>query len=180
MNVTLREPWTVERFLRWEDGQEGRHEFDGSRIIELTGGSRDHQRIVTNLVRLLEDTLDPERFDVVQEMRIEVAGRVRYPDVSVTAGRIGGKVRTLREAMVLFEVASDDTAETDRGDKRAEYAQLPGIRRYVMLEQSSIAATVLERTANGWAETRPAAELPLPELGVILPFPAIYRNVRFT
>ena len=183
MNVTLREPgrdpWTVERFLQWEDGQEGRHEFDGARVVEVTGGSRTHQRIVTNLVRVLEDLLDPERFDVMMEMRLEVAGRIRYPDVAVTAGPVFGAVRTLRDALVLFEVASDDTADMDRGDKRVEYAQLPGIRRYVMLEQSSMAATVLERTATGWTETQPADELPLPELGVTLPFAAIYRNVRF-
>jgi Uma2 family endonuclease len=51
MNIALREKWTIERFLAWEDQQEGRHEFDGVRITEATGGSRDHQRIVGNLVR---------------------------------------------------------------------------------------------------------------------------------
>ena len=178
MNVTLREPWTVERFLQWEDGQEGRHEFDGTRIVEVTGGSRAHQRIVTNIVRALEDRLDPSRFDVVMEMRLEVAGRVRYPDVSVTAGPLADTLRTLRDAVVLFEVASDDTVAIDQGDKRAEYAQLPSIRRYVMLEQSRMAATVLERTATGWTESHPVTDLPLPELGVTLPFAAIWRNVR--
>lgn len=56
MNVALRDPWTVERFLAWEDKQEGRHEFDGVRVITMTGGCRAHQRIVFNLLRLLEDT----------------------------------------------------------------------------------------------------------------------------
>lgn len=37
MNLVLREPWTVDRFLAWEDRQEGRHEFDGTQIIEMTG-----------------------------------------------------------------------------------------------------------------------------------------------
>ena len=81
--------------------------------------------------------------------------------------------------MVLFEVASNDTVAIDQGDKRAEYAQLPSIRRYVMLEQSRMAATVLERTATGWTESNPAMDLALPELGVTLPFAAIWRNARF-
>lgn len=125
MNLVLREPWTVERFLAWEDKQEGRHEFDGTRIFEMTGGSRAHQRIVLNLVRLLEDVLAPGRWDAVQEMRLELEGKVRYPDVAVVAGRIPNATKTLRDAGVLFEVLSEDTAPTDRHEKRAEYARLP-------------------------------------------------------
>ena len=63
MNLVMREPWPVERFLFWEDAQEGKHEFDGTRIIEMTGGSRRHQRIVFNLMRLLAERLTPDLFD---------------------------------------------------------------------------------------------------------------------
>ena len=179
MHVALREPWTVERFLAWEDKQEGRHEFDGSRITEVTVGTRAHQRIVSNLVRLLEDALDPDRFDAVPEMRIEIGGRIRYPDVSVVAGRVPGTVRTLRDAVVLFEVVSPESGVVDRGDKRAEYAGLASISRYVILEQSKAAATVLVRTGEGWAEAEAGAALSLPELDVVLPLAAVYRGVRF-
>ncbi len=150
MNIVLREPCTVDRFLAWEDKQEGRHEFDGSRVMEMTGGSRAHQRIISNLVRLLEDALDPDLFDAVPEMRLEVEGKIRYPDVAVVAGRIPDDVRTLRDAEVLFEVLSDDMAATDRREKRAEYARLPGIRRYVLLEQGRMAATMLRLGERGW------------------------------
>jgi len=44
MSTPLRESWTVERFLAWEDKQEGRHEFDGATMIPMTGGSRNHQK----------------------------------------------------------------------------------------------------------------------------------------
>ena len=61
MSTALCEPWTVERFLAWEDRQEGRHEFDGADIVLMTGGSRAHQRIIYNLRRaatVLEQTGD--------------------------------------------------------------------------------------------------------------------------
>lgn len=178
MNVALRGPWTVERFLAWEDKQEGKHEFDGRRVIPMTGGSRDHQRIVFNLLRLLADALDPDRFDAVQEMRIRIGRKVRYPDVAVVAGPVPGQVKTLGEALVLFEVLSDTTAGTDRRDKRAEYAEVPGLRRYILLEQAPAPATVLERTAEGWAETKATTDLALSELGIApLPLAAIYRGV---
>ncbi len=178
MNVALRKPWTVERFLAWEDRQEGRHEFDGTRIHEMTGGSRAHQRIVSNLVRLLEDALDPDRFDAVPEMRLDVGGKIRYPDVSVVSGRIADAVRTLHDALVLFEVLSEETAATDRTEKRDEYARLPGLRRYVLLEQGRMAATVLERSEGGWSEAGVSSgTLDLPELGIALPLAALYRGV---
>jgi nucleoside phosphorylase len=47
MNVTLRTPWTVERFLAWEERQELRHEFDGVRTIAMTGGTVAHDAIQT-------------------------------------------------------------------------------------------------------------------------------------
>jgi Uma2 family endonuclease len=177
MDAALREPLTVERFLAWEDKQEGRHEFDGTQVLEMTGGSRAHQRVVINLVRLLEDALAPDRFDVVPEMRIDVGGKIRYPDVSVVAGRIPDAARTLRDAVVLFEVLSEDTAATDRKDKRVEYASLPGIRCYVLLEQFRGSAILLRRTAEGWAEAVITSELDLTELNVRLPLDLVYRGV---
>jgi Uma2 family endonuclease len=177
MDVALSEPLTVERFLAWEDKQEGRHEFDGTQVIEMTGGSRAHQRVISNLVRLLEDSLDPDRFDVVPEMRLDVGGKIRYPDVSVVVGRIPDTVRTLHDAVVLFEVLSEDTAATDREDKRAEYANLPGIQGYVLLEQFRGLATLLQRTADGWVEIPMTSEMNLPELNVRLPLDLVYRGV---
>ena len=169
----------MERFLAWEDKQEGRHEFDGLRVTEVTGGSRDHQRIVSNLVRLLEDALDPATFDTIPEMRVEIAGRIRYPDVSVVAGRVAGTVRTIRDAVVLFEVVSPDSAVADRGSKRDDYASLPSIMRYVIVEQTKAAVAMLVRAEGAWVEAAVDTNLSLPELGVTLPLAAVYRGVRF-
>lgn len=177
MNIVLRQPWTVEQFLQWEDRQEGRHEFDGTRIVEMTGGSRAHQQIVANLIRFFEDHLDLSRFDAVQAMRIAFDGKVRYPGIAVVAGAIESKVKTLRDALVLFEVLSDDTAPTDLVDKRDEYARLPSVRHYVLLEQNRISLTVLERVQDGWRESQVTeGTLDLPELGVTVPLSAIYRR----
>ena len=179
MNLVLREPWTVERFLDWEDQQERKHEFDGTQIIEMTGGSRAHQRIIGNLLRLLEDDLDPDRFDAIQEMRIEVGGKIRYPDISVVAGSVDEDEKTLHDALVVFEVLSEDTAGRDLGPKLAEYFDLPSIRRYVIVEQRRMSIRSHERTASGWMQRElVSGALELPEVGIALPLEAIYRRVR--
>ena len=177
MNVALHTPWTVESFLVWEDTQEGRHEFDGIRIYEMTGGSRAHQRIISNLVLMLEDLMLAGLFDAVQEMRIDVGGKIRYPDVSVVTGRIGDNVKTLHDALVLFAVLSDETAATDRHIKRTEYAGLRSLCRYVLFEQDRMAATVFERSASRLIE-RPLSTdiLDVPELRIALPFSGIYKG----
>jgi Uma2 family endonuclease len=181
MTVTLHEPWTVERFLAWEDKQEGRHEFDGTYVIEMTGGSRAHQRIAGNLLRCLEDRLDLEQFDVVQEMRINTGGKIRYPDITVCAGRIPDRIKTLRDAIVTFEVLSDETADIDQNDKRLDYANIPSLRRYIILDQFCMSVSVIEKLASGWTETTlNSGTLPLPELGIELPLDAIYRGLTFS
>jgi len=38
MSTALSKSMSLAEFLEWEDKQEGRHEFDGSRIVEMTGG----------------------------------------------------------------------------------------------------------------------------------------------
>ncbi len=153
MSIVLRETWTVGRFLEWEDRQERRHEFDGTRIVEMTGGSRAHQQIVANLIRFFEDHLDLGRFDAVQEMRIAVGHEVRYPDVSVVSGAIAGDAKTLRDALVLFEVLSEETLHTDLIAKRDGYARLPSLQHYVLVEQDRMCLTVLERVQDGWRES---------------------------
>jgi Uma2 family endonuclease len=179
VNLVLHEPWTVERFLDWEDQQEGKHEFDGTQIIEMTGGSRAHQRIVGNLLRLLEDGLDPDRFDAIQEMRIDVGGKIRYPDISVVPGAVDQDEKTLHDAVILFEVLSEETAGKDQGPKLSEYFHLPSIRRYVIVEQRRVSVVSHERTSSGWVSTELiAGALELPEVGVAIPLSAIYRRVR--
>jgi Uma2 family endonuclease len=127
MNTVLREPWTVARFLDWEDRQEGKHEFDGGQIIDMTGVSRPHQRIVGNLLRWFEDNLDPERFVAIQEMRIDVGGKVRYPDMAIVKAPADETNKTLHDAGVLFEVLPDETADRDLVRSEADRISAPAV-----------------------------------------------------
>jgi Uma2 family endonuclease len=91
----------------------------------MTGGSRAHQRIVGNLLRLLDDHLDPDRFDAIQEMRIYVGGKIRYPDLLVVAPPVNEDTRTLLDAVVIFEVLSEDTADRTLGQNLPNTSVFP-------------------------------------------------------
>ena len=181
MDNVLERPWTIETFLAWEDRQEGRHEFDGQRVIEMTGGSLAHQRIVFNLCLALMNLLGDRPLTVVQEMRLRVGTRIRYPDVVVCAGPLDQTTRTLTDAVAIFEVLSDDTATTDRVEKLLDYAAVPSLRAYVLLEQNTPAATMFRPdTASGWiASAHTEGALSVPGIGVNLPLAELYQGLTF-
>lgn len=182
MDTVLDRPWTTESFLAWEDRQEGKHEFDGRDVIPMTGGTFAHQRIVFNLSLTLMRLLDDRPLSVVQEMRLRIGTRVRYPDVVICAGPLEQTTRTLSDAIAIFEVLSDDTATTDRVEKLIDYAAVPSLRSYVLLEQTEIAATLFQRDPGGaWTATaHTAGSLPLSGLDTALPLADLYRGLTFS
>jgi len=182
MDTVLDRGWTVESFLAWEDRQEGKHEFDGQRVIPMTGGSLAHQDIVFNLRALLMRLLADQPFRAVHEMRIRTGVRIRYPDVTVFAQALDQTTRTLADAVVIFEVLSDDTATTDRVEKLIDYAAIPSLCCYVLLEQTAIGATVFRRDGSGpWTATAMVdGILALPEIGVELPLADVYAGLTFS
>ena len=146
----------------------------------MTGGSRAHQRIVFNVLSALAQAIDPGAFDAVQAMWVQMpGGAIRYPGVAVVAGAIPATAKTLSDAVVLCEVLSPETAEADRGEKFAEDRTLPGLRAYVLIEQSRRAATVWRRHQDGmWRQDDAAPDaVALPEVGAVLPFDALYAGV---
>lgn len=181
MDSVLDRPWTTDSFLAWEDRQEFKYEFDGQRVVAMTGGSVAHQRIVFNLCLALSGLLGDRPVLPVQEMRLRAGPRVRYPDVAVCAAPLDQSIRTLTDAIVIFEVLSDDTATTDRVDKLIDYAALQSLVAYVLLEQTAMAATQFQRLPGGpWmASAHTSGSLILPGIDVALPLDALYRGLNF-
>jgi Uma2 family endonuclease len=181
MDTVLEQPWTTETFLAWEDRQEGKHEFDGRNVLPMTGGSVAHQLVVFNLLVVLRRLLSGQPFMPLHEMRVRIGNRVRYPDVVVCAGPLDQTTRTLTDALAIFEVLSDDTATTDRVVKLIDYAALPSLRSYVLLEQTAMAATLFQREPGGaWIATAHTdGALQLPGVEVALPLIDLYQGLSF-
>ena len=107
--------------------------------------------------------------------------KVRYPDVVVFAGPLDQTIRTLTDAVAIFEVLSDDTATTDRVEKLIEYAAVPSLRACVLLEQTAVAATLFQREPGGaWiASGHTAGALVLPGLDISLGLADVYQGLTF-
>lgn len=181
MDTVLDRSWTTETFLAWEDRQEGKHEFDGSRVVPKTGGSVAHQVIVFNLCVILGRLLGGTSFRALHEMRVRIGERVRYPDVLICPESIPQTQRTLTDVMAIFEVLSDDTAATDRVEKLRDYAEILSLKYYVMLEQASRAAIICQPVKGGTWITSPQTQgaIALSELNLVLPLDEVYQGLAF-
>lgn len=148
MNLAHQQPsWTPESFLDWERQQEARWEFDGFQPVAMVGARVGHQRIIRLVEQALRRRTPCEVF--TETVRLKVGSKFRYPDVMVVCSRVPGDALYVEDPVIVVEVLSDD-AHIDRIDKNQEYAGLPSVRHYVMLEQDRPAATVFSRVGGAW------------------------------
>ncbi|MBS0639177.1 MAG: Uma2 family endonuclease [Proteobacteria bacterium] len=149
----------------------------------MTGGTVEHEIIGNNVRTSLQNRLAGQRCRVFgPTMKIEVAGRIRYPDAFVFRGPVPPGSTVLRDPVVVFEVLSPNTSHTDRLDKFNEYRATPSIRRYVLLEQDALAAMVFVRRGQDFvAETAGADDvLAIPEIGVEIGLAEFYVGLDLT
>ena len=186
MNVVARRSWTAEEFLAWAGGQEGRHEFDGTRPVAMTGGTARHNRITTNIHAALGSRLrgTPCSF-FGPDLGVRTVGEtVRFPDALVTYTKFPDTARLAPDVVVVFEVLSAESGRRDRIEKVREYAAVPSIRRYVMVESASGGLLVLHRDHGGdpWIAQALNADavLALPEAGIELAVAEFYEDVDFS
>lgn len=182
MSIVQRRAMSVPEFLEWEERQELRHEFDGFRTVAMTGGTVAHDIISTNLAASLVTRLRGKPCRAYgSNLKIEVMGSIRYPDAFVSCTPVARESTVLTEPVVIFEVLSKSTARTDRVAKNREYAATASVRRYVMLEQDEIAATMFERAGDDWVgHILPAsAIIDMPEIGIELPLAELYDGLDF-
>jgi Uma2 family endonuclease len=180
MSNAVHQAMTIEDFLVWEERQELRSEFDGWAPVAMTGGTLAHEVLGGTLRALLRDQLRGKSCQAVgPTLKIEVMGRIRYPDAFVFCTPVSPGETVIREPVVVFEILSPGTSRTDRIEKLREYQATPSIQRYVILEQDSVAATVFSRRGDGW-DARPVTAgdvLAMPEIDVTLALADIYADV---
>ena len=184
MNVALRRPMTLDEFLAWEERQELRYEFDGFQPVAMTGGTVAQSTIQMNLLTALSTRLRGKSCRPHgSHVKVEVAGRIRYPDAFVVCTPMPNQALVVTEPVVVFEILIPSTAHDDLFVKNAEYRATPSIHRYVVLQQSHIGALVFTRHGDHWADevlTGDSAILAMPEIGVEVPLAELYADLVLT
>jgi hypothetical protein len=147
MSASLRKSWTREQFFAWAEAQDQRHEFNRFQPVATTNGTRRHSAIMRNLHRALDAGLRgaPCQWLGPDAGLATVGTAIRYPDALVTCSKLDLNSRTVPRRRCGVR-GDQPRHQPDRPDPEVrEYAAVPSIRRYAMLQSSTSGLTVLER-----------------------------------
>lgn len=179
---------SVREYLDREREAATKHEFFGGRLIEVAGGTPNHNRIATDAQTVLANALRDagcEVFNSDQRVRAAAGGPFFYPDVSVVCGPADFDADfCLVNPLLLVEILSASTAAFDRDEKFRAYRRIASLRHFLLVASEEVRVEHYERLPGGvWAlvgeyEDREVA-LALTDPEVTLPLAEIYRRVRF-
>lgn len=146
---------TPEEYLALERKAEIRSEYLDGDMVAMSGGTREHNLIVGNLVRELGMQLKGRPCEVYpSNMRVKVSatGLYTYPDVIVVCGDPqfeDDRRDTLLNPALIVEVLSESTASYDRGAKFAHYRKVPSVIEYVLVSQRDYGIEQYARQSDG-------------------------------
>jgi Uma2 family endonuclease len=143
-------------YVQLEAISDVRHEYIAGAIVAMAGGSVEHGRLITQLTGLLWRALQGRSCVVLPadvRVRIRASDRATYPDLHVVCRdveRDPDDDHAVVNPTVIIEVLSERTAESDRGDKFADYRRLRALREYVLVSQSERRIDVFRRDGRRW------------------------------
>jgi Uma2 family endonuclease len=135
--------YTPAEYLARERLAETKSEYLNGEIRAMTGASRRHNLVVSNLSREISNQLRGGPCEsYIGDMRVKVSssGLYTYPDIVVACPPIefeDAEVDTLLNPSVIVEVLSPSTEQHDRGEKFRQYRRLQSLREFVLVAQDA-------------------------------------------
>ena len=174
-------PWTADDYLAWEHEQSERHEWDGSSVVAVTGARVRHARVVGNVFSLLRAQLPSGCEAFSEALKLRAGCAIRYPDVLVVcAPDLDPEAEVVDDAVFLVEVLSPSTARIDRGAKLTEYAHVPSLEGYLIVDPARRHLELYRREGGQLVPVATAdvgGETIAPFGAVVLPVDDIYEGV---
>ena len=132
--------YTLEEYFELERKSEERFEFWDGEVFCMSGVSREHDQIESNLNFYLRAKLRGRKcraFLANMRLKVPSAPPYRYADLSALCGEakfeeIGG-VDALTNPALIVEVLSPSTEAYDRGDKFTRYKSIPSFGEYLLV-----------------------------------------------
>lgn len=146
---------TPEEYLAREREADYKSEHYNGRIFAMSGGSRQHDWIISQLSVLIGQHLRGKGcrwYTANMRVLAQPSGLITSPDLSVVCGPprfADPHVDTLVNPVLLVEVLSPSTEDSDRGRKAAMYRQIPPLQELLLIEQQSYAVALYRRNPDG-------------------------------
>ncbi len=157
---------TVDEFLGWAAGRDGRWELLDGEVIEKTPERPAHTHTKLAAVEALKGAIRRAGapYHVMRDTGIvRVSSSAAFePDALVYPGpRLPAEALEVLEPVIVIEVLSDVTAARDHGLKLAGYFSVPSVAHYLILDPERRSAMHHERGEGGAIETRILTEGPV-------------------
>jgi Uma2 family endonuclease len=183
---TTAAPLSIETFRAWLESRpdEEHWELIGGVIMMMAPASKAHQRIASNLERLLNDALEARRPELAAYQRVGLnlapiaPDYDPEPDVVVIGADENGDERYSDRFYLAAEVVSASDRKTV-ASKRDVYKRHPDCRCVLVIQQDRFDVGVSSLTDSGWVEhrlTNATDELTLGEFGLRCTLADLYRG----
>ncbi len=133
--------YTPEDYLSREETSLVKHEYINGEIIEMTGGTPNHNEICLNLATTLKSKLRGQNAKIyMTDLRLWIPAYqvYTYPDIMVIKGQpilVENRQDTITNSSLIIEVLSKSTKNYDQGDKFDYYCSLATFQEYILVNQ---------------------------------------------
>ncbi|HEY0544149.1 MAG TPA: Uma2 family endonuclease [Pyrinomonadaceae bacterium] len=187
MSTLAKTHYAPEEYLELERAAEFKSEYFNGEIYAMSGASRRHALIVTNLVADLGrqlKKLPATVYSSALRVKVNPTGLYTYPDVIAMCGEAqfsDEQKDTLINPNIIIEVLSESTKDYDRGGKFEQYRTLESFKEYVLVAQDKPHVEHFVRQPdNRWILTetnRMEDSIELSSIGCTLALTEIYDKV---
>ena len=182
--------YSLDEYFALERESDARFEYWDGDVVCMSGGSRAHGMISSNVHFALSSALRGGRcraFTGDMAIWTPALPPYRYPDASVVCGEIQVKhingLDALVNPVLAVEVTSPSTIGRDEGDKFVAYQAVTTLREYLLVSQNAMHVTHYTRQANDSWERRDVtdvdASIELESVGCALKMRDIYEGLSF-
>jgi Uma2 family endonuclease len=152
--------YSKEEYLEMETAAEYKSEYYNGEVFAMSGGSYKHSVICVNLIWGIRESVankDCTAFESNMKLDIPKFNLFVYPDVMAVCGDIEffeNRTDTIRNPILVIEVASPGTQSFDRIQKFAYYRSVPSVKEYVLVSQDEpLIETYYKQNEKIWIYT---------------------------
>ncbi len=187
--ATDKHTYSFEEYLELEETADYKHEYQDGKIVPMTGGTTNHNKIAGNFYFNFRLKLRQQNYKIfIGDVKLWIPHyrQGTYPDVMMIDGEPiyyeSGKT-TVTNPSLIVEVLSKSTQNYDQGDKFLYYRSIPQFKEYILISQSQYYVMQHNKTNEGkWLLTEYEGEnssLSLTSGDFDITFHELYEGVIF-
>lgn len=157
MGVKRIDHLSIEDYIEIEEGSQVKHEYEGGKVLAMTGGSINHGILCDNSYNELRSGLERNgiqcnAYGSEIRIHIEKVESIVYTDAMIICGNMEVSEKDTEAVinpLLIVEVLSKSTESYDRGEKFYKYRQLPSIHEYILINQDKPLVETFFKTEEG-------------------------------